>query len=362
MIILFDTLTLAFSLNTVMTLDMVINLILSIAVAIAAIIVGIYLRRRLVRVLKKTVLDAWIVQTLGAVVLLLLVLIGLIGATAVWNANILLHILSGYFTEQNRQQQLTAIGWKLFETVLLVVLGFGFARTVRALIIRGLGNNHVDINLRTFIGRIFFFIVLIIAALWILTIWQYSLYLPVAAISVITVALSFAIQDILKDLVAGFYLLIERPFYIGDQISTTIAPTVVYIGKVEGIELRATKLRLLSGEEVTIPNGTLFSNVVVNNTYYGERRATIEISIPASDFQHKDTASTIKKILQELDNVIEKPEPMVLFSGYAESKVMLLVHFWIASGQVIDVSEMMYALHNRLPDADLQLKEPVGAI
>jgi hypothetical protein len=69
----------------------------------------------------------------------------------------------------------------------------------------------VDINMRTLIGRIFFIIILCLAGFWILSLWNIPVGLPVATVGIITLALTVAIQDILKDLVAGSYILIERP-------------------------------------------------------------------------------------------------------------------------------------------------------
>ena len=164
----------------------------------------------------------------------------------------------------------------------------------------------------------------------------------------------------MKDLVAGFYLLAERPFFIGDQINVNVA-AVIYVGKVQDIRLRGTRLRLIGGEEITIPNSLLFSGVVINNTYYSERRAGITIVLPEGDFSPEETAKRIQKALAEIATILPKPQPTVLCSKYAEGKVTLLVHFWITSAETIDVSEVMHILHQLLPTAALTVVEPVGA-
>src|SRR5690349_7674806 len=115
---------------------------------------------------------------------------------------------------------ITGITVNLVQTLLMIGLGVGIARTIRTLTIRALGENRIDINIRTAIGRVFYFVILTFAIFWILSIWQISIGIPVAAVGIVTVAITVAIQDILNDLVAGFYILLERPFHIGDQIST----------------------------------------------------------------------------------------------------------------------------------------------
>ncbi|HTI13381.1 MAG TPA: mechanosensitive ion channel domain-containing protein [Dictyobacter sp.] len=347
-----------------LAIDATVNYILSGITIVGALIIGLLLRRVIVQRLKKTVLDSWLTQTIGVVAVIIPLLLGGIGALAIDNMNLVKYILNvtGFADDKGLTVQASTISSNLIWSVLLIAIGMGVARTIRALTIGSKWGHRIDINLRTFIGRMVYFFVLAIAALWILSVWHIPLTIPVTAISVITVAVSFAIQDILKDLVAGFYLLLERPFYIGDQVSITIFPTVTYTGKVQSVELRATKLRLISGEEVTIPNGTLFGNVVLNNTYYENRRIGIIIAIPQEQFKQKDTGNEIIQALKKIDTTVSRPEPMVLFRGYEDKKAHLLARFWVASGHVIDISEIMYALHTLLPDADLTVKEPADIV
>src|SRR5437660_2476129 len=201
--------------DTTDVMNMVLNIALSILAFLIALGLGLLFRRLLVRRLQRTVLDNWIVQTLGVLVILPLLVLSGAAIVSIWNLNILFDIL--FYLQRYKITNLSDFAINLFETSLLIAFGVGVARTIRKLTIRGLGENRIDINIRTLIARIFYFIVLMIAAFWILAIWQVQLTVPVAAIGVLTVATAVAIQDILKDLVAGFYILVERPFYIGDQ-------------------------------------------------------------------------------------------------------------------------------------------------
>ena len=338
--------------------NIVTRLIFTAVTVILALSIGLLLRRLLVRRLKKTVLDNWLIQTLGILVIIPPLIIGTLIALAIWNT--LDSSLRGFLGHYGlTPEDLTA---RVFETVILLALAIGIARTFNSLTVRGLHENRVDINLRILIGRIFYIITMIIACFWIFSIWQISLTSLVAVASVLTVAASFAVQDILKDLVAGLYLLFERPFFIGDQITVPIAPTLIYVGRVEDVRLRATRLRLVGGEEITIPNAILFGNAVLNNTYYGERRATVVVTLPQADFSRAETAKSIIQTLKGLNTVIEKPEPVVLFNSITDGKVKLVARFWLASGQILDISDAIYALHDLLPTAELLSREPDGIV
>jgi small-conductance mechanosensitive channel len=338
-------------------MSITLQIVLTIVTVIIAIILGLLLRRWLVQRLKNTVLDTWAIQTLGIVIFVPPLLLGAAIIPVIWNPGIIFSYWANIQTQfQAKHIDLTAILGNTIETLLLIGLGIGVARTMQKVIIRGLGENRIDINIRTLIGRIFYIIILTFTAFWILSVWQVSIGIPVAAITVITVAATFTVQDILKDLVAGFYILLERPFHIGDQISTA-----TYTGRVEDVQLRATKLRLLSGEEVTIPNALVFGGTVVNNTHYGERRATITVTLDEAEFVQGETAENMLKAIQELEQVMVKPEPSVLLTGFtAEKKAVLLIRFWVASRQPSTVSDVVYILHKVLPNADLTVTEAAG--
>lgn len=336
------------------TVNITLNIILSSAIILVALVLGLLLRQICVRRLQKTILDKWAVQTLGILVIIPPLMIGATAALAIWS-----NLISLIDDLKAHNIDVYSIGSNFIETVILIALSIGFARTMKKLTIRGLGEHRLNINTQTLLARSVYITVLIITSFCILAIWQIPVGIPVAAIGVVTVVITVAFQDILKDLVAGFYLLLSRPFFIGDQISITIAPTV-YIGKVQNVELRATRLRLTSGEEVSIPNAIVFSSTVINNTYFEERQATISVTVPVADFVPQETAHQIGHTLRDLEAIIQKPEPIVLFTSLKEEKVTLLAHFWVTSSQAIDISDAMYALHTLLPHAELAIREPVG--
>lgn len=341
----------------------VLRIFLIAATLLIALGIGLLLRRLLVRRLKTTVLDNWLVQMLGVIVVLPPLILAAIAVSFIWDMG----MFSDLWNQLNKSlitiPNVTSLIWNIIATALIVVLGIGLGRTIKTLTIRGLSENRIDINTRTLIGRIFYIVTLMLAAFWILSIWPISIGVPVAFIGVLTVLITVAVQEILKDLVAGFYILMEHPFRIGDQISVgSIGSNTFYTGKVEDVQLRATKLRLLSGEEATIPNSLVFSGVVVNNSYYGERRATITITVPQEEFVKEETPEIVLKALKEIDTVMAKPEPRIVLSGSTGNKLTLTLRFWFASGQLSALSEVMYTLRTCLPNADLAVQEPVGNV
>lgn len=84
-------------------------------------------------------------------------------------------------------------------------------------------------------------------------------------------AIGFGAQSLVKDIITGFFILLEDQYSVGDYIQTN-----GYDGIVEDLGLRVTKLRAFSGELHIIPNGNI--EIVTNNTR-GAMRALVQISI-----------------------------------------------------------------------------------
>jgi small-conductance mechanosensitive channel len=114
---------------------------------------------------------------------------------------------------------------------------------------------------------------------------------PAALVTVagaVGLAFSLALQDILKNFFSGIYLLLERPFRVGDLIKVKDQE-----GRVENIGVRTTSLRTLDNVQILVPNAVVFAEVVANRSYVVEpspsdsvRDAPDGQSEPASSARH----------------------------------------------------------------------------
>jgi small-conductance mechanosensitive channel len=336
------------------------RIIFAIVIVLAGLGIGLWLRVLLVNRLKKTVLDDWLTQTLGVIIVLpTLLIFAVVAAGVVTNGVSQLQAFWKSLSLALGVQDMDILhfaqngAWSL----VIIIFAIGVARTFSKLTMRGIGEHRLDPNLRILIHRTSYLIVLLVAIFWILAIWQVAVALPVAVLGTLTLAITFSVQDILKDLVAGLYILVEHPFFIGDQINTAS-----YTGQVVAVELRATRLRLVSGEEVTIPNALVFGGIVINNSRYTERRVTLTIMLPLEVFERDETPGRIVACVKEQTEVIEKPEPIVTMSGITGERVELTLRFWIANGQLATVTNVVYALRTLFPSADLSVKEAAGDV
>lgn len=336
------------------------NIVISILIGLFALGFGLFLRLKLVRRLKSTILDTWVIQTLGVLVVLLVLIAGSIVASLVINTKIIADLYAALKGPKPIQTgDLLNLGWNVVVSILVIVLGVGVARTVMRQAIKGLGENRIDINIRTLIGRILFILIILMVLFWLLSIWNVGLSVPFAILGASAAVFTFAIQDILKDLVAGFYLLVERPFHIGDMITVANPGYPTRSGVVEDIQLRSTRMRVPSGEQLAVPNALVFGGMVVNNTFYSERRVTFTLVFADEAFEKDKTPTGIFDTLKQNEKVMIKPEPVVLLSNFASQHVTLKVHFWVESGNIASVSDVLYSLHEAFPNADITAEDTV---
>jgi len=90
-----------------------------------------------------------------------------------------------------------------------------------------------------------------------------------AGILLATIVASFGVQDVLKDYVSGYYVLLERHIRVGDRISMDSVGT----GTVTDIKLRVSLLRTDAGDLVVVPNAELFNKAVTVHVKAAERAA-----------------------------------------------------------------------------------------
>lgn len=107
-------------------------------------------------------------------------------------------------------------------------------------------------TLWTVLRRVILLIITITAVMFVFTAWQWSLAPFLGIGTVLAAALGFGAQDLVKDFLSGFFILMEDQFHVGDVV--TIAGVS---GVVEDIQLRVTLLRDLEGNQHFVPNGQI---------------------------------------------------------------------------------------------------------
>jgi small-conductance mechanosensitive channel len=205
--------------------------------------------------------------------------------------------------------------------VFAVVIAAG--RILRRLTLRGVSRTGADAQLRTLVNNVFLIVTLTVAILAALTAGGLSINVLLTFGGLTSLALGLAFQDLLRNVLAGIFLLIERPFRIGDLI------TVGEIsGWVQTIELRTTGLRTADGKLAILPNLNAFSNPVVNATAYDMRRFTVAVRLaPGADLEK--ALRSARGVVEGFDGVVREPRPFVQPRLDSDGGVTLNVRYWV---------------------------------
>lgn len=137
------------------------------------------------------------------------------------------------------------------------------------------------------------------------------------------IVIGLAAQQVLSQLFSGLSLIIEKRIKVGDVVSIGEAT-----GVVESVGLMSTRLRLFSGEVLTIPNTDLMSSRLYNYSEPKARRIDIQISVSYESDLGK-AIRVIEDLLKQDDYVLAEPPPTVYVENLGESGVNIRILFWV---------------------------------
>src|SRR5256885_12638540 len=214
-------------------------------------------------------------------------------------------------------------GAKFVEGILLFLLSFIVASVVRGTIRNQLKRPHIDQQVALLVSRIAYLTVVVLGVIAFFTRWFGSPALVFGGFGFLALAFSLAFQDILKNFIAGIFLLLERPFRLGDEITVES-----HTGVVESIEMRTTTLRTNEGEEVLIPNSLVYTGTITNRTRYPTRLFTLTAKVPA-DRAPDGLAERVREQLGGRSDIVQDPPPHVGLQPSVDGGLTLEVRYWL---------------------------------
>jgi small-conductance mechanosensitive channel len=170
----------------------------------------------------------------------------------------------------------------------------------------------------------------------------FKLHVILGAAGVLSVAIGFAAQTTLSNLISGFFLFGERPFGVGDTIEIDgIA------GEVLGVEMLATTLRTADHRYVRIPNETLIKSRLTNQTRFPRRR--VELAIPiANDEDFSKIRDVVLAAVKKCPQALREPTPTIFIGGFGETSVTCTVWAW---GETNDLQALRASLAEEIHGA-----------
>jgi small-conductance mechanosensitive channel len=242
----------------------------------------------------------------------------------------------------------TDLATRALFAILAVALVWLLGRLAVGATRRGLTRTRANANARLLVDRLVQFTFLIAAGAWALSILGVELTALVAVVGAAALAVSLALQDVLKNLVAGLYILVERPFTIGDHIEFK-----TFTGTVETIELRTTALRTTAGQRVVIPNAMLFADALVNRSVYGRQLVRLRVVLSGEGIDRTSADAALAAAREALP---DQQEASLLLESMTKEKVTLRLEGWASDGRRA-AQEVAWRLRERLPAAEVTVLE-----
>ena len=218
----------------------------------------------------------------------------------------------------------------LCAAVVILVIGILVIRIVMKLITSSLEKSRLEKaahSLITSLAKAAMYILLFLIAASALGIDVSSI---VALASVLTLALSLALQNMVSNIIGGFTILYTHPFHSGDYVEIAGQG-----GTVREINMTYTVLATPDNRVVSIPNSAVVAAQIVNFSAADSRR--VELTASASYSAPTQKVLDALALAGTVDNVLLEPAPAAVITGYGDSAISYSLRLWVKPEDYWDV-------------------------
>ena len=210
----------------------------------------------------------------------------------------------------------------VLRAVLIVIGGFIVARVISSILVRAT-RATLDAHRLMLLKRGSYYTILALFLTAALIQLGFDLGILLGTAGILTVALAFASQTSMSNLISGLFLIAENPFKVGDlvQVGTTV-------GEVLEIDLLSVKLRKFDNTFVRLPNEMLIKSEFSTLTKFPIRRLDLQVGVA-----YKEDIGRVRDVLVRVaDNnplSLEEPKPLFVFKGFGDSALEIQFSVWV---------------------------------
>jgi small-conductance mechanosensitive channel len=242
--------------------------------------------------------------------------------------------------------------WDLIIVAIVLIIGFTVAKTLSVYLRRFLkekvSKEHLDIIL-----KLVYYAVVVTAVLSVLPALGVKLSGLLVAGGIVGLAVGFASQSIIGNLISGIFLIIERPIKMGNSVNIDGTS-----GIVEDIRIMSTTLRTFDGLYIRMPNQKVFTANITNFVANVARRVDYVIGIRYSD--DADLAvKTLKDLIKAHPMTLVNPEPQIFVDNLGDSSVNIVVRFWAPTTEWFGVkTDLLWKMKKALEEKGIEIPFP----
>jgi potassium efflux system protein len=168
------------------------------------------------------------------------------------------------------------------------------------------------------------------------------------------IGVGFGAQNLLKNVISGVLLLIERPVRVGDLIEVDNVR-----GRVTTIGLRSSTIRDAKGVETLIPNSIFLEHHLTNWTYSSYMsRFSLRVGVPyGSSPEH--VVELLADIAKQHPRALKAPQPQVLLEDFSDKGLIFTLNYWLEIRLDVDpaevASDLRFIIEKKFLDAGLKV-------
>lgn len=202
-------------------------------------------------------------------------------------------------------------------------------------------------------GKVIFYTGLVIIIITIMSQLGVSLAPLLGAAGIVGVALGFASQTSVSNIISGLFLIAEQPFKVDDIIMVSNTTGIVL-----SIDVLSVKLRTFDNRFVRIPNETIIKTEVTNLTRFPIRRLNANVSVA-----YKEDISRVREILMEVadqnEYALSEPKPLIVFEAFGTSSIDLLFLVWAPVNEFLLLkNSLQEEIKNRFDEEGIEIPFP----
>jgi small-conductance mechanosensitive channel len=164
----------------------------------------------------------------------------------------------------------------------------------------------------------------------------FDLQVLLGAAGLFTVAIGFASQTSMSNLISGLFIVFERPFVVGDVIRMASGTS----GEVLSIGLLSTNLRTPDNLMVRIPNESLMKSEITNLTRFPIRRYELKIAVAWNE-DLKAFQEMLLGIVDRIPLCLDEPRPAVFVQSFGDVSVQVTLFVWAKSESFAEMQRLL---------------------
>ena len=223
------------------------------------------------------------------------------------------------------------ITMNLICATLIFFVGLAVIKIILSIARKILNKTQIDVIIVSFLLSIARAALLLLVFIAVLKQLGFDTNSLVALIGAAGLAIGLALQSSLQNFAAGFMLIVFKPFKDGDYVE--LANTS---GVVEKINIFSTTLRSADNKEITVSNGAIYGNTIVNYSARDTRRIDMVIGI-SYESDLKKAKELLVYIINQDARILKDPAPEVSVSELADSSVNFVVRPWVTNADYWNV-------------------------